>query len=59
MKKQIISILLLLFVMIFVVLFQEISDAGRYVIYGLLTIIAYISISKIVEDNIKDKEDKE
>jgi drug/metabolite transporter superfamily protein YnfA len=59
MKKQIISILLLLFVMIFVVLFQEISDAGRYVIYGLLTIIAYISISKIVEDTIKDKEDKE
>jgi drug/metabolite transporter superfamily protein YnfA len=58
MKKQIISILLLLFVMIFVVLFQEISDAGRYVIYGLLTIIAYISISKIVEDTIKDKEDK-
>jgi hypothetical protein len=56
MKKQIISILLLLFVMIVVVLFQEISDAGRYVIYGLLTIIAYISISKIVEDNIKDKE---
>jgi hypothetical protein len=59
MKKQIISILLLLFVMIFVVLFQELTDAGRYVIYGLLAIIAYISISKIVEDNINDKEDTE
>lgn len=45
--------------MIFVVLFQELTDAGRYVIYGLLAIIAYISISKIVEDNINDKEDTE
>jgi drug/metabolite transporter superfamily protein YnfA len=56
MKKQIISILLFLVVVVFLALFQEISDAGRYVIYGLLAIVAYISISKIVEDSIKDKE---